>query len=332
MRRVYLYCDPRSLNDATSFYVGVVEDCLRNYDCSITRVNKLSEIHEPDIIFTITSPYYCKAKVRFPFAKTIKWFQGVVYEEAQMNRAKWKWPLLYISEYSVNNADFVLFVSQKMKEYYSSHFGYKGNNYVIMPCFNLLHNDNCNLSKFESPTFVYAGGVSEWQSIDKTLDTYAVIERHISDARLTLLCKEKEYLMEEITKRGINNYEIKYVSLEQLQDELENYKYGFIIREKNWVNEVATPTKMNSYLAAHIIPIFSDGVNDFEQNINLGDFTLMAKTPLNPKDIADSVIRFENQEHDYESYLQMIYNVFKKHYNLDKYKQMINEKIKELVI
>lgn len=331
-KQAYLYSDPRSLNEATLFYVGIVEDCLEQYGYSLKRVTKLSDIKKPNLIFTITHTYYCLAKLRHPFVKTIMWIQGLGIEEAKMNRAKWKWPLFYITElYSVRKADFILFVSERMREYYASEFGYSGNNYVIMPCFNLLYNDKVDYSKFQKPNFVYAGGISTWQSIDKILDVYAEIEKELPEAKLTMLCNDKGYLKDEISKRGIQNFEIKFVPLAELQDELEKYKYGFIIREKNWVNEVATPTKMNSYLAAHIIPIYSDGVNDFERNIKLGEFTLMAKTPLNPEEISKAVVAFEKESHNYESFIPLIKDVFDKHYNIETYKLLISEKIKELI-
>ena len=331
-KTAYLYCDPRSLNEATVFYVEIVEECLKAYNYILKRVTKLSEIKKPDLIFTITHSYYCVAKLRHPLTKTIMWIQGLGIEEAKMNRPKWKWPLFYITElYSVRNADFILFVSERMREYYETEFGYKGDNFVIMPCFNLLYNDKVDYTKFESPTFVYAGGISAWQSIDKILDVYAEIEKELPKANLTMLCNDNGFIEGEISKRGIHNYEIKYVQLEQLQNELEKYKYGFIIREKNWVNEVATPTKMNSYLAAHIIPIYSDGVNDFERNIKLGEFTLMAKTPLNPEEISKAVVAFEKESHNYESFIPLIKDVFDKHYNIETYKLLISEKIKELI-
>lgn len=328
----YLYCDSRSLNEATVFYVGIVEECLKDYGYTLKKVTRLSEIKRPDLIFTITHSYFCLAKLRHPFVKTIMWIQGLGIEEAKMNRAKWKWPLFYITElFSVRNADFVLFVSERMREYYVSEFGYKGTNYVIMPCFNLLYNEKVDYSKFKNPTFVYAGGISAWQSIDKILDVYAEIEKILPEAKLTMLCNDKGYLEEEIRKRAIQNYEIKFVPLEELQNELEKYKYGFIIREKNWVNEVATPTKMNSYLAAHIIPIYSDGVNDFERNIKLGEFTLMAKTPLNPKEIATTIVAFERELHNYELFIPLVKEVFDNHYNVKTYKLQILKKIKVLI-
>ena len=116
-----------------------------------------------------------------------------------------------------------------------------------------------------------------------------------------------------------------------MQDELLQYKYGFILREKNWTNEVATPTKMNSYLAAYLIPVYSDGVDDFKRNIRLGEFQLMTETPLDAQKTADMIVKFEKTKHDYESYKKIVEETFERHYNDDKYKALIIEAIREFI-
>lgn len=330
MKKVYLYCDPRSLNEATIYYNGIVraglEKAIGEFDFKV--VNALKDIKKPDLIYTITNHFFFKSKLRFPFTKSICWFQGVGYEEAKMNRPRWKWPLFIVEEwFSTHFADHIVFVSEMMRDYYIRYYGYKGNNHSIMPCYNLKQSDYFDLQQYDKPTFVYAGGLMKWQSIDAILDVYALVERNIPNATLTLYCKNTPELEEMIRERGIQNVKVLYVALEELQDELHKYKYGFIIREKNWVNLVATPTKMNSYLASYVIPIFSDGVDDFVKNINLDEFTLCAHTPIEPKIIAEQIIIFEQQHRDYMSYKTVVDNIFKRHYNDLKYIDMIGDAV-----
>lgn len=328
--KAYLYSDKRSLNEATLFYVGLVEDCLRESGYDVIRVIKLSDIVKPDLIFTITSINYVKAKLRYPFVKTLSWRQGLGYQEAKMTRPWWKWLPYSIAEYiTVRTAGLLLYVSERMKEYYQDYWGYHKQNYVIMPCYNLRLSDFFDKQKYNSPTFVYAGGISKWQSVDTILDTYSLVEKRIPNAKLYLYCRDNETLRNEITSRKIKNYEIKFVSVEQLQKELLQYKYGFILREKNWTNEVATPTKMNSYLAAYLIPIYSDGVDDFKRSLHLGEFQLMTETPLDAEKAASMIMNFENAQHDYASYKCIVEDVFDSHYNDAKYKAAIKEAIRK---
>lgn len=331
MKKAYLYCDKRSLNDATIYYVEIVNDCLRGLGYEVITVHRLNEIINPALIFTISNYNFVKAKLRFPFVRSVNWAQGISYEEAKMTRAYWKrYPLWIFEQITIWLADMHLFVSDMMCEYYRKHFSYKNNRHVIMPCYNLPLGELSPLERYVSPTFVYAGGVSQWQGIDVLLDTYAKIEAVIPEASLTMYCKEEDYIYKEAQKRDIKNITVKYIPLDQLQKELSQYKYGFILREKNWVNYVATPTKMNSYLAAYLIPIFSNGVNDFEQNINLGEFTIMAKTPLIPNAIAEQIIAFENSDHCYIKYGNIVKDVFEQHYNNKYYKSLIIRKLTEL--
>ena len=332
--KAFLYVDKRSLNEATLYYVNLVEECLKEIGYEIRCVYKLNDIKSPDLIFTITSFNYVKGFLRYPFVKTLTWRQGLVYQESLMTRSWWKRILQGLTEYiTVKTADMLMFVSDCMRDYYSrSPFGYNKSNYVIMPCYNLRLSEFFDLKKYNKPTFVYAGGVSKWQSVDTILDTYAEVEHEIPNAKLFLYCKDNETLRNEISKRGIKNYEIKFVSVDQLQGELLQYKYGFILREKNWVNEVATPTKMNSYLAAYLIPIYSDGVDDFKRNIRLGDFRIMAETPLNAKVIANQIVEFERSSHDYNLYKSIVKENFERHYNDNVYKPLIKEALCKYVL
>ena len=324
MKKAYLYTDKRSLNDATNYYISIVEKSLNISGYEMQTVFNLNEIKRPDLIFTITSIYFAKAKIKYPFVKTLTWRQGLGYQEALMGRPYWKCIGFAVAEWlTCRFCDYLLFVSKQMQEYYRGSFGYKKDNYDIMPCYNMPLSKECSLDKFDSPTFVYAGGISKWQSIDVMLDTYALIEKEIPEASLHLYCKDTDVLRTELSKRCIKNFFIKYVSVEQLQKEMLNFKYGFLLREKNWVNLVATPTKMNSYLASYLIPIYSNGVNDFARNIKLGEFTLMGGTPLNAHDIAKKVIAFEKQKHDYLRFIDYTKEIFCSHYNDSKYIDII---------
>lgn len=330
MRAVF-YLDKRSVNDATVFYISILEDCLKSLGFDdIIFAYDIKSVVKPDLIVTISSINFVKAKLRYPFTPTISWRQGASFEEALMTRAPYKWVPFYICEFiTLHCADLLLFISDKMNEYYRHKFLYRGTNFIIMPCYNLPLGDFMNDGRYNKPTFVYAGGINKWQSIDEMMDTYAIIEKELPNASLSIYAKNTEYIMTQANKRGIKNISVKYVPLDQLQGEMEQYKYGFLLRQKNWVNYVATPTKMNSYLAAHLIPIFSNGVSDFEKNIDLGKYTILADTPLSPHDIARKILTFEKHTHDFDEYGKIVSDLFDKHYNTTKYKDLIIRRIKE---
>jgi hypothetical protein len=333
MKKCYLFCDKRSVNPATSTYIDIVTASLKEIGCEIDVVHGLRAMHHPQLIFVVSAAYFLMAKMRYPKAKIIAWQQGIVYEEAKLNRPIHKQIIHYIAEQAcVRYADLLLFTSNGMLEYYQQHAHYHKNNYVIMPCFNMsLSAQSPVMSKFQSPTFVYAGNTASWQCFDTMLDVYAIVEKCIPSAHLFLYCKIDDAGKKRIEERGIKNYTVDYVSVNELQSRMQDYKYGFLLREKNWINYVATPTKMNSYLAEYVIPIFSDGVEDFNSKIDLGTFTLKAATPLNIQNIASMIISFEKERHDFNQFVYKVHEIFDFHYNTDSYKTVICSKLKALV-
>lgn len=337
--KAYLYCDKRSLNDATIYYVGIIKDCLTSLGYDYEICHSVFDIKKPDLILTITERYFCVAKFRFPFVKTIYWAQGIDAEEAKLTSlGGWRSTIryyfrLFSENLAVNTSTLLFCVSDRMKSFFKDKYGYKDNgNCIIMPCYNLGISSDFDLKQYENPTFVYAGGSSVWQGVDFMLEVFFKIQKEIPESRLIILTGEKEIFQEKINSIGIKNFEIKYVPVDKLPEELHKYKYGFIIRDGHIVNEVATPTKMNSYLANYLIPIFSDAVDDFKKNIRLGDFSLMAQIPLSSDVISRRIIDFEKESHDYSIYEGIVNKIFDTHYNDNQYKMMIKSKIKAIIL
>lgn len=332
-KRAYLYCDSRSLNDATNYYVRLITNSLTEKGYNHRVVHELRDIKNPELIITITERYFLFAKLRFPNAKTIYWAQGVGAEEAKM-QAKGitgflRYRLrLFAEARAVKTSDILFCVSRKMVEYYIVKYGFKNfDRCVIMPCYNLPISQYFNEAQYEFPTFAYAGGSSKWQGVDFMLDVYRKVEEQIPISKLIICTGEQQLFEQKIKARNIKNYEIKYVPLNQLQNELHKYKYGLILRDDHIVNQVATPTKMNSYLANFMIPIYSDSVQDFRDHIQLEEFQLMAKTPLDVDSVAAQIADFEKSEHDFSKYKDMVVKIFDLHYNDNRYNNVIKSKI-----
>lgn len=333
MKTAYLFSSKRALNDATSYYVRIIKEALESKGVKCFEAHRLSELNSADIIITITGKYFLLSKLRYPFKKTIFWAQGIAAEEAKMgNYGKLSFLGRYLCEKAAVKRSNVLFVvSKRMLEFYREKYGYQGDNYVVMPCFNKQIVSSFDLLQYREPTFVYAGSFSVWQGVDLMLDVYKLVEEKLPGAKLTILSNQKEQFEKKLINNGIKNYSIKYVSLEELGQELHKYKYGFILREDHIVNNVSTPTKMNSYLSVYIIPLFSDAVNDFADNIKLGPFTLMFKCPLDAHVIASRIVEFEKSEIDYSKYKEYVEKVFDEHYNEVIYKGIILEKINKVL-
>ena len=267
---VKLYIAKGDLNDATSYYVQIVLDAIKQLNIEIKKINKSEEIKTDDDVFVIDVISFFYAKRRNP-RHIICWFQGVAPEEVHFHKLPlWK-DLLYpptfsfLEKYALKHADYCLFVSQSMRKHYEKKYRYNKDNYLIMPCFNQeLHYDAFTEEKYSSPTFVYTGSMAGWQCFNQTVNLFVKIKERIPKATFTIYTGQKEEAKQTLQKYGVEA-DIKYVPSTQISSELKKYKYGFIIREDNVVNNVATPTKMNTYVSCGLIPIFTDVVHSFSE-------------------------------------------------------------------
>ena len=336
--KAYFYCDPRSLNDATSYYVNLVMHQLEKYGYEFSVVHSLRMVSRPDLILTITGKYFFKAKCRFPFCKTVFWAQGVSAAEAKMSIRNLVTLFRYLSRaitepFAISRSDVLFCVSEKMVEYYQATYHFQNvSKCIIMPCYNLNLSNSFNESQYESPSFVYAGGCDVWQGVDFMLDVFAKLEKLLKGSKLTVLTSQQEAFDGKIKERGIVNYKVRYVPLTELQNELHKHKYGFIIREDNIVNNVATPTKMNSYLSNFIIPIYSNAVDSFIRHINLEPFRLMISCPLSVDDAVDQILAFENRHRDFSRYYKVVKDVFDSYYNDTVYQQKMDGVFKKQLL
>ena len=329
---VYLFCDKRSINDATTYYVGLMVQPLRDRGYDFQIVHELRRVHKPDIILTITSKYFFRAKLRYPRCRTIYWAQGVSAAEARMSINSFKSYCRYLfraftEPIAIRKSDVLFCVSERMVQYYTEAYKLceKGK-CIIMPCYNLPLSDTFTVTQYETPSFVYAGGFNIWQGIDFMLDVYSRVEKVLPSSKLTILSSQKEQFSKAIDSYGIRNYEIKYVPLNQLGEELHKHKYGFIIRDNNIVNNVSTPTKMNSYLSNYIIPIFSDAVDSFVRHIDLGKYQIMVNCPLDAEKAAKKIVEFENGIQNFSDYQSAVSQLFASYYNDGKYHALIDKK------
>tara|TARA_B100000902_G_scaffold393332_1_gene447369 strand:+ start:3057 stop:4073 length:1017 start_codon:yes stop_codon:yes gene_type:complete len=333
MKRIVLYINPKSLNDATSHYIEIVNRAATELGFFFVITESINNIKFGDIIFTITTNNYIKGFFLRPFCKTIFWSQGIDPEESMMREKNiFKYYLKSLIEYIVLSLpSFKLFVSKAMLNHYKYKYNFNDKNYTTMPCYNLHYSEPLqkNLNRYKNPSFVYAGSLSIWQNIDETLQVYKCIENKIQNSTLTLLTEEIEKANNLLKEHNIKSAHVKYVDLEDLNNELQKYKYGFLLRRDNLVNNVATPTKMNSYLACGLIPIFTDAITDYKDQINLKDFSLGMSSDLSIDEIAKKIIDFESSKKDFSHLNIEIKKIFNEYYNDKRYIKEIKVGLKE---
>ena len=272
INEITFFLPKNTMNEATIYYVDIVQRAFIKAGYIVKQTKNLLDLKGQKKIFVMSAKWCFIVKLLHPYAKIVTWFQGLGAEEALMTRnsllRKKLWN--YVEFFSMKFSWLNIYVSERMRQYYKETYHLEDKNFFIMPCFNKqLNIESFNSTyKYATPSFVYAGGLDKWQCIEETLELYSLIEKKMSNATLTLLTKDKDSAESLIKKYNIRNYKVNYVSLDELDAELMKYKYGFLIRKNHIVNNVSTPTKMNSYLANGVLPIYTDVVDDFNIKIS----------------------------------------------------------------
>lgn len=323
MIRIIFYIPTKAINDATEYYVNLIKRAFEKKGIEVVVYHTQEfELQSSDLFFTIRVRDFIQIFKRNRSAKIIMWFQGLGPEEYLMlNNYTIK---AHIISYFFNLAEkltikksyYNLLVSKRMQTFFKEKHGYDKRNYSIIPCYNknlIKHYFDTSLKPQSS--FVYAGSLYSWQCFDKTVALFKEIERKNSKAFLTILTQDIEQAKEEIKRHDIKNYLVSYVPLKDLDRELSKHKYGFILREDHIINNVATPTKMNSYLSVGLMPIYTDVIDAFSENLDLDPFNIKTSVNESIDQISDRIIRHDGIEIDYNTFYETCQKSFSSFYD-----------------
>lgn len=270
MNKIYYFKE--DVRTVTGYYYGIILDAMeqKGYerveldDYKSKKVKNLPK----DTWFLLTSlKEYFFLYVR-GYRNFVYWFQGIIPEEdywrtgsklrrfcfAALERIAWK------------KIPYKICVSKYQVEHYQRKYGkVSAQTYFVMPCFNSeFYPEHFHVEgKYEHNVFCYAGGVQTYQGFGAILKTYKEIESRYKDTFLRIYTLNQEKAKQMIESEGIENYSLDSVPQEKVPEKLSECKYGFIIRDNNIVNQVATPTKLCDYLGNGVIPIFTDTIRAY---------------------------------------------------------------------
>jgi hypothetical protein len=335
VKEICFFLPKKTLNEATVYYVDVVKDAFDAAGYSVLVAEEFKELKNQNVIFVMSAKWCFLVKILYPKVKVVTWFQGVGAEEILLNKSSYIGKYLWraVEWFSMKYSFFNFYVSEKMRRHFIDMYKVEDSHFFIMPCFN----KTLNLNSFEyednykKNSFVYAGSLDKWQCIEQILAIYKGVENQLQDTSLTLLTKDYNAAEILLKKHGIKNYNINFVKLDDLDKVLEKFKYGFLIREDHIINNVSTPTKMNSYLANGIIPIYTDSIDSFNSNfVNYNFLCLDSKACV---DISvNNIVSFNEALDDEKIDLiqRDISSVFNKYYSRNYYVTEISKIFKDL--
>lgn len=330
MYKIFLSNRDKNIN-AIGFYISIIEESIEQAGHSCKRVNKISDVEPQDTIITLDVHSFYTVWRNNKKQKIANWFQGVAPEEIYYRDNNIKGYLKmkiwnYFEKIAITHSYLNFFVSNEMVRHYKVKFGYDKDNYIVMPCFNQYIHPECFVqSKYNRPSFIYTGSLLKWQCFDETLDLFCAINKKIPSASLSVITGDVEEAKCKIENRGLKNIEVKSIPYNKLDEEMPNYKYGFLIRQDMLINNVATPTKMSSYLAGGLIPVYSTVIRAFDEN--LCGLKFVIKDNGNMDDVVNQIVELERHDVNSSDILKEYSDIFSSFYSKERYVKTISKVI-----
>lgn len=313
----------------TKYYVDIVEKALESIGYQINEISSLEKGKNHENIFVVY-PYDCYRAHMRGYKNIILWIQGISPEESYMrNKSKMRFYFLSFREWlGLRYADKIIMVSKKMCEHYNRkyHMALK-RDIFYMPCFNSELDNDCFFvkDKYSEQTFVYAGGLAVWQCFEQSARLFSKIEKKLPNSRLNVYTAQKEEAERIIRKYGIKKYSIDFLSPEELSVQLKKAKYGFVLREDNEINRVATPTKISSYVADGVMPIYSSCLNDFHNEVNGKKYFISISNEIDSDENLEKIVSHSQIQVNPAEIQAEYQGLFRKYYNSDYYVEKLRD-------
>jgi len=245
---------------------------IKNLDYKIIRYN-----NQINIIKYLKSFKYIYIRnvidfiILFPFSvfrkiKTIYDFRGLIcFESYSRNNNPIKFIFLYLLEfiaYLFSNR--IQVVSHALRNKLKTIFLFR-RKVKIIPCLVFKSNkrsDRCS----ETIKFVYVGGLSSWQKIEKILSIMTYLNSSI-DCFFTFITPQHKELKQKIDKNKLINYELLSGDNKYVQEKLLNQDFGFLIRDDLVLNHISSPIKFLEYTSNGVVPIVTPFIGDYSKDV-----------------------------------------------------------------
>ena len=152
-------------------------------------------------------------------------------------------------------ADNLTCVSNNLKDTLISAFKVRRQIFVY-PCLNshtTILKKEVDLKTKRVFRFVYVGGMAEWQRVEEIIFIYERLRKDL-EGTLTIITNEIARA-KEICAVSKESIEIKSLSHKEVLMDLPNYDFGFLLRDCDIINRVASPIKFLEYIFSYFFEI-----------------------------------------------------------------------------
>ncbi len=263
-----LRCDN---SEVTDYYLQIVGEMFTRAGETVEICHSIESCRDRSIILVVSTVTEFVRAYRAGYRNIFMWVQGIISEESYMNHRSRlrKFVLDRLTKFSLKKAKGIFYVSETMRRFEDEKFGLDTvEKSFLMPCFNTPIDKSSFAcpDKYNRNVFSYVGSLYKWQCFEETVAFYKAVEEIIPDAELRVYTFSREEAEAILDAQGVRHYVVDCVPPDQMTKALAQVKFGFVLREDISVNNVATPTKLSSYMASGVIPVFSDCLRDFAEH------------------------------------------------------------------
>ncbi|HOD17353.1 MAG TPA: hypothetical protein PKJ14_01745 [Candidatus Cloacimonadota bacterium] len=218
------------------------------------------------------------------------------YNKSQSIKMKWQLRKLQLLEnLYLRNADRIICVSNKLKEYFLYSYNLKQEQkFVVIPgvadanMFYFDSNLRCKMREEykveQNIIFLYSGGLYlPWQMPDRIFNFFERLYNLNSKSFFVVLTKQTDMAISFFKRHNIpdNAYITMFVSQEELNQYYNMADYGLLFRENKPTNNTASPTKFSEYILSGLPTLITEGIGDFSEFVvqnNCGYLLALSQT------------------------------------------------------
>jgi len=179
-----------------------------------------------------------------------------------------------IEKFVMKNAKFVFCVSERFKKLLEDKFG--NENIMAVPTLvdcekfffspELRREFRKKLSVDSKTVFVYSGSMVKWQKPEEIALFFSRIKKRKKEAVLFFLTPQRKKAKKLLSKYiNLKDCLVETVASQEICGYLNAADFALIFRDKDIVNEVASPIKIGEYLLCGLPVIATKGIGDFDE-------------------------------------------------------------------
>lgn len=320
----------RSNGIVTDAYLHAIGDSFGRIGCRVEYIYSAGECPgaKSDIYVVAVAPSAAKLLIKGK-RNIVFWAQGVWPEESlERHNSRTRFAACsFVEKMALSGAKRVFVVSSAQQHHYENKYSIDlSKKTFVMPCSNEPFHRSAFFTKgkYEHPVFLYAGSLAKYQRIDLMLDAFEQAQQVLPKARLLFYTSQQDEAKRLVEERGLNNVEIDYKAQGELPAAIAAAKYGFVIRDDSVVNRVSTPTKISTYIASGIIPIFSSSLLSFSETAEG-----ILKVPYERGTFVENLLSVESRSIDPNEVLSQYENYYRRELSYESKEPLLDTFLRE---